>query len=193
MEGEKDLLKETPRVESRYPHTVFLGRIAQSPDVLVEIVLTIHVVDDLFQRHGLLELDGEAALGDVDGDVQVSAVGVPGELEQLAETPGDCEQMPDKKRLVRCSQMKKRDLMFREEQRRVFRRTGVRMSFVSTLSNRLAVLDPCLVNLVHVETRVSIGLHGLASGPCGSVVVEGQAAGVSCQNRASSACTSVPC
>lgn len=50
------------------------------------------------------------------------------------------------------------------------------MTFISTPANWLTILDPCLVNLVHVEARVTVGLHSLASGPCSAVVVKGQAA-----------------
>jgi len=48
----------------------------------------------------------------------------------------------------------------------------MRVSLLSTLADWLTVLDPGLVDFVHVKTGIAVRLDGLASSPSGTVVVQ---------------------
>jgi hypothetical protein len=54
--------------------------------------------------------------------------------------------------------------------------TNMGMTLLSTFADRDAVLDPRLVDVVHVETGVAVWLHSKTGRVRGAIVVEGKAA-----------------
>lgn len=129
---------------------------------MVQVILTILVIDNSLQRHGLLKLDGVSALGDRDGQIRVFAVGIPYEVEEFSESPGYYETA-----IVSIE-----SVLFSIDASVLRSQTDMRVSLLSTLADYLAVFDPGFVYFVHVETGIAVRLDVQASSPGRSVVVQ---------------------
>ena len=88
-----NLLKKAPTVIPRHLDAVVEDRITYALDVIIVELLPVLVVDDFFQSHARLVLDGESVLVDQDGHVMLLRVGLPAVDKEIIQAPADLDQV----------------------------------------------------------------------------------------------------